>query len=82
MRVTIQQLGAGDRAAALDDLGDPALLHRAAGTDEDSDLCLFERSDDYSAVAFWYQTTPTRVAPLPSPADRVRDLASAIHPGQ
>ncbi|MFG1950344.1 glycoside hydrolase family 172 protein [Micromonospora sp. NPDC048830] len=82
LRVTIQQLGAGDRPAALKVLGDPALLYRAVGTDEDSDLCLFERSDDYSAVAFWYQTTPTRVAPLPPAADRVRDLASATHPSQ
>ncbi|MEV0733596.1 glycoside hydrolase family 172 protein [Polymorphospora sp. NPDC050346] len=74
LRVTIQQLGAGSRATALAALGDASLLYRAAGTVDGADVCLFERSDDYSAVAFWYQSTPARLAPLPPSEDRVRDL--------
>lgn len=39
--------------------GDNGGYYKAAGCAEDSHLCLFERSDDYCSVAYWYQELPT-----------------------
>ena len=44
----------------------------AAGCPEDSHLCLFERSDDYCSVAYWYQELPTN--PFPELPDRKRRM--------
>lgn len=58
LKVTIQQIGAGSKTRALEAYGDAAAVRRAVGTTDDSDLGLFDRSDDYSSVAYWYQATP------------------------
>lgn len=64
MRVTIQQIG-----------------HRptyAAKTIDDYKAELFERIDDWSAAAFWYETAPS--APLPPMSDAVLRLAGLPGP--
>ena len=61
MRVTIQQIG-----------------HRptgAARTIDEYKAELFERSDDWSAAAFWYEATPSQpLPPCPSPEVRLADI--------
>ncbi|XID96035.1 glycoside hydrolase family 172 protein [Paenibacillaceae bacterium WGS1546] len=68
LKVTIQQIGAGSREKAVSAYGSLASTYRAVGTEQGSDLCLFERSDDYCSVAYWYQTLPT--VPFPQLPDR------------
>jgi len=35
---------------------------------------IYERSDDWSAAAFWYQDAGEPLPPMPSFEDRVRDI--------
>lgn len=75
LRVTVQQIGVGKRTAVREHYGDDATIYPAAGTD-DPETCYFDRSDDYSSVAYWYQTLPSPAfPPLPDRAARSADLA-------
>jgi hypothetical protein len=75
LRVTVQQIGAGSRAKAAQVFGENAITYRAVGTEPGSDLGLFERSDDYSSVAFWYQQAPNPQWPaLPGREERTHNL--------
>jgi hypothetical protein len=59
LRVTVQQIGCGSAAQARAALGEDFTSYPAAGHHEHDDVCYFDRSDDYSSVAYWYQTLPT-----------------------
>lgn len=72
IRVTVQQLGSGERKWAEAFYGDNGGYYKAAGCAEDSHLCLFERSDDYCSVAYWYQELPTN--PFPELPDRKKRM--------
>lgn len=75
LKVTIQQIGCLPIPKARAVLGDRLVHYPAAGAPADSDLCYFDRSDDYSSVAYWYQTLPTKpFPPLPCREERVKDL--------
>lgn len=75
LKVTIQQLGAGHENTAREFYGQKGGYYRAVGTKEEEGICIFERSDDYSSVAFWYQELPTQPFPLlPSREQRTADL--------
>jgi hypothetical protein len=77
LRVTVQQIGCGSRQKAHDQYGNDLAVYPAAGVPPDSDICYFERSDDYASVAYWYPTLPTQPFPaLPGWAARTKDLAS------
>lgn len=70
IRVTLQQIGYGPRKSAIAGYGDKAVLYPAFGAPED--MVMFERSDDISSVAYWYQTGPTRpFPPLPGREERI-----------
>lgn len=55
LKVTVQQIGCGLQQKAKQHYGDAFVVHPAAGVAADSDVCYFERSDDYASVAYWYQ---------------------------
>ena len=75
LKVTIQQLGAGSKKAAEAFFGEEGGYYTAVGEPEDGDIKLFERSDDYCSVAYWYQTLPTVKFPeLPDRDQRSRDI--------
>lgn len=75
IKVTIQQLGAGSKSLAYEYFGQEGGYYSAVGEPEDGDIKLFERSDDWSSVAYWYQTLPTvPFPPLPNRAIRSSDL--------
>lgn len=75
LKVTIQQLGAGHEALARDFYGEKGNYYHAVGTKEEDGICIFERSDDYSSVAMWYQKLPTApFPPLPSQVERINNL--------
>ena len=75
LKVTIQQIGYGQSEKAEKHYGENYVWHRAAGTKESSPDGYFERSDDYSSVAYWYQTLPTNTFPqLPDRTKRSEDL--------
>lgn len=75
LKVTIQQIGAGHEEIARAFYGDKGNYYRAVGTKEGDGICLFERSDDYASVAYWYQTLPTSPFPeFPSRKEREKDL--------
>lgn len=75
IRVTIQQLGAGSEKVARMFYGNEGNYYHAVGTKEEDGICIFERSDDYSSVAFWYQELPTQPFPaFPSADEREADL--------
>lgn len=75
IKVTVQQLGSGEREWAGEFYGKEGACYKAAGCDKDSHLCLFERSDDYCSVAYWYQELPTRPFPkLPDKEERLKDI--------
>lgn len=41
--------------------------------------CLYERDDDWSAAAFWYEPVPSEpLEPMPSKADRIADLEGLL----
>lgn len=72
LKVTIQQLGAGNEEKARKFYGQEGNYYRAVGTKESDGICIFERSDDYSSVAYWYQELPT--VPFPAlPSKTVRE---------
>ena len=73
IKVTIMQMGFGDRAEAEAALGENFVAYPAAGADEE--FCYYDRSDDYCSTAFWYQTLPTKPFPLfPTKEERMADL--------
>lgn len=75
IKVAVQQLGSGERKWAEDFYGNTGGYYKAAGCSKDSHLCLFERSDDYCSVAYWYQELPTSKFPqLPDRNKRLGDL--------
>ncbi len=72
-KVTIMQMGFGEKEFAKKKLGDNFTCYPAAGADED--YCYYDRSDDYCSVAFWYQTLPTApFPPFPTKEERLCDL--------
>lgn len=75
IKVTVQQLGSGQRTWAEEFYGNKGGYYKAAGCAKDDDICLFERSDDYSSVAYWYQSLPTNPFPeLPGRKERTEGL--------
>lgn len=73
LKVAVQQIGYGPRASAKLAYSENAVCYPADGPEDER--CLFERSDDYSSVAYWYQTLPSRPFPrLPDRAQRTADL--------
>ncbi|MBP3965583.1 glycoside hydrolase family 172 protein [Paenibacillus lignilyticus] len=75
LKVTVQQIGYGSGAKAQAYWGDDFTRYRAAGNGPDADDCYFELSDDYCAVAYWYQSLPSQpFAGFPSREDRIKDL--------
>lgn len=75
LKVTVQQIGCGSQTKVREHFGENTKYHQAAGVDEGSDICYFERSDDYCSVAYWYQSLPTNPFPrLPNREERIKDL--------
>lgn len=75
IKVTVQQLGSGERKWAEAFYGRQGACYKAAGCEADSHLCLFERSDDYCSVAYWYQELPTNPFPkFPDRKERTIDI--------
>jgi hypothetical protein len=75
LRVTIQQIGCGSRKKAIEHYGESLVVHPAAGVGPESDVCYFERSDDYASVAYWYQELGGgKYRALPDRETRTRDL--------
>ena len=71
LKVTIQQMGFGSAENALRFYGSGFTRYEAAGMPKDSAECFFDRSDDYSSVAYWYQTLPSRpLSLLPAKGER------------
>ena len=74
VKVTVMQMGFGETAVAKEKLGDEFVQYPAAGVEGD-EFCYYDRSDDYSSVAFWYQTLPTMpFPPFPSRKERIKDI--------
>ncbi len=74
IKVTIMQMGCGDREAARERLGENFVSYPTAGIRKN--LCYYDRSDDYCSVAYWYQSLPTMAFPtFPSREERFRDLS-------
>jgi hypothetical protein len=75
LRVTIQQIGYGNREKARVFYGEKFSEWRAAGSEENSPSCYFERHDDWCSVAYWYQLPQAQQFPvLPDRAARSADL--------
>ncbi|REE57501.1 Protein of unknown function (DUF2961) [Paenibacillus taihuensis] len=75
LKVTVQQIGYGPIDKAERYFGDRLVHYRAAGASEEDDHRYFELSDDYSAVAYWYQTLPSQPFDhFPNREERSRDL--------
>ncbi len=82
LRVTVQQIGCGSRQKARAHYGSDLVVHPAVGVPPESDICYFERSDDYASVAYWYQELPTRPFPvLPDREKRIQNLAGGTSQG-
>ncbi|MBM7565490.1 glycoside hydrolase family 172 protein [Paenibacillus sacheonensis] len=78
LKVTIQQIGYGSGSKAREHYGDALVRYRAFGNDEAADDCYFERSDDYCAVAYWYQSLPSLPFDrFPTREERSRDLGTS-----
>lgn len=78
LAVTVQQIGYGDYAAAKAHFGDDFAGYRAAGAADGDPRGMFDLSDDYCSVAYWYQSLPSRPFPsLPTRAERVADLTES-----
>ena len=76
LKLTIQQIGFGPIDTAAAHYGQDFHQYHACGNPPERRMCYFERSDDYSAVAYWYQqgtSTPTR--PFPDREARTADLS-------
>lgn len=75
LKITVQQLGSGNRKYAEEFFKDSGGYYKAAGCAPEDEICLFERSDDYCSVALWYQTLPTVLFPeLPDRDARMKNL--------
>ncbi|QHW30561.1 DUF2961 domain-containing protein [Paenibacillus rhizovicinus] len=76
LKVTVQQMGYGNKEQARLHYGDEQFVHyRAMGSTDEAEDCYFERSDDYCAVAYWYQTLPSLPFDhFPNRAERSADL--------
>lgn len=75
LRVTVQQIGCGSGAKARKVLGADFVKHQIISRSPEDDICYYDLSDDYSSVAYWYQTLPGAPFPtLPDYAARVADL--------
>jgi hypothetical protein len=75
LKVTLQQIGWGRKDEAQDHYKDKFKGYVCHGDKEDSPYCIFERSDDISSVAYWYQTLPTtQFGMLPDRDRRMADL--------
>jgi hypothetical protein len=74
LRVTVSQLGSGSRERAQEFYGDAGGYYKAAGCAADAPLCLFERSDDYCSVAYWYQSPPIPSICTVSAHDRLKNI--------
>ena len=73
IKVTIMQMGYGDKEEARKALGDHFRCYPAAGAGDDQ--CYYDRSDDYCSTVFWYQTLPTNPFPsFPSKEERRKDI--------
>lgn len=72
IKVSVQQLGSGQREWAREFYGKQGGYYKAAGCGKNSSICLFERNDDYCSVAYWYQELPTKQFPtLPARSERM-----------
>ncbi len=76
LKVTVQQIGFGEEKLARDFYKDDFVRYPAAGAKPDATTCYFDRSDDYSSVAYWYQTLPT--VPFPKLPDREARSANLL----
>ena len=75
LRVTVQQIGCGSGEKARRILGGDFVKHQIISRSPEDDICYYDLSDDYSSVAYWYQTLPSRpFPPLPNRAARIADL--------
>ena len=75
LQLTIQQIGYGDIAKAQAYFGSDYVGYHAAGAGAGSEQGMFDLSDDYCSVAYWYQTLPSRTfPPLPDRSERSADL--------
>ncbi|MFW6286947.1 MAG: DUF2961 domain-containing protein, partial [Candidatus Sumerlaeota bacterium] len=76
LRATVQQIGFSRRERVKDIIGaDKWTEHPPAGAQKHADNCMFERSDDWCSVAYWYQATPGCPAtPLPDHENRSAHL--------
>lgn len=82
LRVTIQQMGFGDREQARAFYGSDFSEYPAAGVRNDV-MCYYDRSDDICSVAYWYQTLPSVPFPeLMSVAARCADLELDVERGR
>lgn len=74
IRVTVQQLG-GVGVGQVRERVERGELEVPLTLGDDTAFTLFERQDDYSSAAFWYQTLPTQTFPtLPDRALRSTGL--------
>ncbi|MBR6676901.1 MAG: DUF2961 domain-containing protein [Clostridia bacterium] len=72
-KITVMQMGYGDKERAREALGESFVSYPAAGGDDS--VCYYDRSDDYCSTAFWYQTLPTApFPPFPGREERLCDL--------
>ncbi|MCL1910358.1 MAG: DUF2961 domain-containing protein [Kiritimatiellaeota bacterium] len=77
LRVTMQQIGYGNTEAARAHYGADFKRWHPAGGAPDTDSSYFERSDDWSCVAYWYQTPiAERRDELPGRDERSADLVT------
>ncbi len=76
LRVTIQQIGYGETAKAKAFYGDDFRHWDVAGDVPGNPTSYFPRRDDYSSVAYWYQTpaVPASAEPFPDRALRSADI--------
>ena len=81
IRVTIMQMGFGEKEEARNALGAHFRCYPAAGAGDD--LCYYDRSDDYCSTAFWYQTLPTApFPPFPPRESRLKNSSGEHAPAQ
>jgi hypothetical protein len=76
LRITLQQIGWGSKKQAQEHFGDDLVSYRCHGEAEDSEYCIFDRTDDISSVAYWYQNLPS--VPFPALPDRTQRTSDLI----
>ena len=80
LRVTIQQIGYGDREKAAAFYGEKFSGWHPAGGAPDTPMCYFERQDDWCSVAYWYQLPQAeKFSALPGRVARGADLQPDDH---